>query len=261
MTDRRRPDPNRGVFETLLVAAGEPVELEAHLARLEASLATLFSAEPPAGVRELVVERSAGIELGRLRLTVVPQGGGLRHDVVAGEIDPAAFFPGAGNGAALRGLSLDGGLGPHKWADRTLLQPRADGAVPLLFDRGDEVLEAGWANVFAVRDGALCTPRADGRILPGIARQGAIDAARAAGVTVHEGSLGRAELLAADEVFLTNSVRGVTPARRLDGAALPEAGELSRLVGDALRRRWTSAPLATGARGHAAAPPPGLPVR
>jgi para-aminobenzoate synthetase/4-amino-4-deoxychorismate lyase len=260
MTDRRRPDPSQGIFETLLIAAGEPVELEAHLARLEGSLATLFDAGLPARARELVVERSAGIELGRLRLTVVPRGGGLHHEVVAGEIDPAVFFPGSG-GAALRGLTLDGGLGAHKWADRTLLEPAEDGAVPLLLDRGDEVLEAGSANVFAVRDGALCTPRADGRILPGIARLGAIEVARAAGATVHERRLGREELLAADEVFLTNAVRGVVPARSLDGGALPEAGEISRLVGDALRRRWTPAPVPAGAPGPATAPPPGPPVR
>jgi para-aminobenzoate synthetase/4-amino-4-deoxychorismate lyase len=273
MTERRRPDPSRGVFETLLVANGAPVEPEAHLARLAASLAALFGAELPAPARELIAERSAGIELGRVRLTAAPQGDGLRLDVVAAAIDPAVFFPERRGGVLLRGLTLDGGLGAHKWADRRLLetssaagepaglQATADGAAPLLLDRGEEVLEAGWANVFAVRDGALCTPRTDGRILPGIARAAAIEAARAAGLTVDERHLGRAELLAAEEVFLTNSVRGVVPARSLDGAALPGAGEVSRLVGDALRRRWTSAPAAAGAPGPAAAPPPGPPVR
>jgi branched-subunit amino acid aminotransferase/4-amino-4-deoxychorismate lyase len=40
--DRRRPDPQQGVFETLLVLNGRPIELDAHLARLEASLKALF---------------------------------------------------------------------------------------------------------------------------------------------------------------------------------------------------------------------------
>jgi para-aminobenzoate synthetase / 4-amino-4-deoxychorismate lyase len=261
MNIRRRPDPAHGVFETLLVVAGRPIELDAHMARLGASLETLFGPGLPAGARDLVLERSAGIDLGRLRLTVAPLDGGLGHDVVAREIDPALFFPAPQHGAELRGLPFAGGLGSHKWADRSPLQGAAPGPVPLLLDRGDEVLEAGWANVFAARDGALVTPRTDGRILPGIARAGAIEVARAAGIEVRELRLGRDELLAADEVFLTGSVRGVAPAGSLDGAALPEAGELSRLVGDALRRRWTSAPVAAAPPEHAAAPPPGPPAR
>jgi para-aminobenzoate synthetase/4-amino-4-deoxychorismate lyase len=256
-----RPDPSRGVFETLLVTAGQPVELKAHLDRLDGSLRALFDMKLPASARELVIERSAALGLGRLRLTVVPTDGRARYDVVAREIDAEILFPGWDDSADLRGHHLPGGLGAHKWADRSALPGSEDGTVPLLLDAGDEVLEAGWANVFASFDGALFTPRADGRILPGVARAGAIAVARAAGIEVRERRLNRDELLAADEVFLTGSVRGVAPARSLDGTALPETGELSRLVGDALRRRWTLDPAVAGAQALAAAPPPGPPAR
>ncbi len=130
-------------------------------------------------------------------------------------------------------------------------------ALPLLLDRDDEVLEASRANVFAVIGQALVTPAADGRILPGIARAGAIAAAHETGIEVIERPLARAELLAADEVFLTGSVRGVEPARSLDGASLPAAGALSRRVGARLRQRWLAAPVAAAAPAPAVAPSPG----
>lgn len=253
------PDRSQGLFETLLILAGEPVELDAHLGRLRAGLAALFGAEPAPGLPALVRERAAGIELGRMRIDAGPDGAlsALRTE----DVDPAAFFPAWERGAALRSHPCDGGLGPHKWADRRRLDETAGGPVCLLLDRGDEVLEAGRGNVFAAREGVLKTPALDGRILPGVARAGAIAAARGAGIPVAEGPLVRAELLAADEVFLTGSVRGVEPARSLDGEPLPQAGELSRRVAAGLRRRWLRDPGAGAAPAPAGAPPPGQLVR
>lgn len=258
MTIPPTPDRAHGLFETLLVIAGEPVALDAHLDRLACSLKTLFAATLPAGLAAEAAERARGLRLGRLRIAVAGTAGGAgaQATLATEEIDPADFFPAWKRGAKLRSTPYAGGLGCHKWADRRSLGGAA-GAVPLLLDRDDEVLEAGRANVFAARHGVLVTPVADGRILPGIARAGAIAAALAAGIEVIEGRLTRDELLTADEVFLTGSVRGVEPARSLDGAALPVAGELSRRVAGGLRRRWLAAPVAAGAPAPAAAPPLG----
>lgn len=256
------PDPAQGVFETLLVVAGEPVELGAHLDRLSSSLGALFGAAPPADLGNEVGERARGVRLGRLRIAIAPGSAGTRAVLAVENVDPADFFPARERGARLRSHVCDGGLGHHKWADRRLLDQIATGtAVPLLLDRGDEVLEASRANVFAAVGQTLITPAADGRILPGIARAGAIGAAREAGIEVLERPLQRAELLAADEVFLTGSVRGVEPARSLDGVPLPAAGGLSRRVGAGLRQRWLAAPVAAAAPAPAAAPSPGPPAR
>lgn len=259
MPSSPRPDPAQGVFETLLVVEGEPIELDAHMARLTASLKALFGAALPSGARDLVRERAEGLALGRLRLTVAPGGGDLTSAVVTAAVDPALVFP--SRGADLVELPLEGGLGSHKWADRSPLRGVAEGTVPLLLDRGDEVLEVGRANVFVSRGGGLMTPAADGRILPGIARSAAIEVAGAAGHEVLERRLYRDDLLDADEVFLTGSVRGVEPARSLAGAALPAAGALSRLVAAGLRRRWMGQSGAAGAPEPAGAPPRGRPAR
>ncbi len=261
MTANRHPDPARGIFETLLVVDGGPVELDAHLERLASSLGALYGAGLPGEACRLVVDRAAGLGLGRLRLSIAPADDCLSYDVETATVDPALLFPTPDRGADLRGLLLAGGLGAHKWADRSPLPPAAEGAGPLLLDEGEEVLEAGWANVFAARDGVLVTPPADGRILPGVARAGVIEVARAGGVEVQERRLGRAELLAADEVLLTGSVRGVQAARSLDGVPLGLAADLSRLVGDGLWRRWRAWPEPAAARAPAGAPPPGPLVR
>ena len=51
-----RPDPRAGVFETILVVEDRPVDLDAHLRRLGASVRALYGGEPP-DVRELVRDR------------------------------------------------------------------------------------------------------------------------------------------------------------------------------------------------------------
>ncbi len=252
------PDRARGLFETLLIAGGEPVELDAHLARLAGSLAELFGIGLPPGLGDDARERAGDLDLGRMRINVTPDG---TSTLVTEPVDPSDFFPGPERGAELRSLRCDGGLGPHKWADRSSLGDTRGRTVALLLDRGEEALEAARANVFAAVSETLFTPPLDGRILPGLARAGAIAAAAAAGIEVTERSLTRAELLAADEVFLTGSVRGVEPAATLDGEPLALTGELSRRVGDDLRRRWLRGPAASAAPAPAAAPPPGPPAR
>jgi para-aminobenzoate synthetase/4-amino-4-deoxychorismate lyase len=257
-----RPDPARGLFETLLVVEGEPVELEAHLERLAGGLEAVFGAELSASLGDQAAARANGLSLGRLRIDVaVAAGGGPRATMASEAVDSADVFPVWERGSELASALHPGGLGPFKWADRRALAEGRPGKLRLLLDRGDEVLEASRANLFAVFGAELATPRADGRILPGIARAGAIAAARDSGVETVERSLWRTELLTADEVFLTGSVRGVEPVRALDGTPLAGPGPLSRRVGEELRRRWFRAPLAAAAPAPAGEPRPGRPAR
>lgn len=260
MPEHSQPDPARGVFETLLVVTGRPVELDGHLARLGASLAELYGADLPGSVRELARSAAAGLRLGRLRLTAVPAGARVACASAVEALDPSLPFPPLDRGAALRSLPFAGGLGRHKWIDRSPL-PADTEEVPLLLDAGEEVLEASRANVFAAHDGVLSTPPPDGRILPGVTRAAAIAVARAAGLEVRERRLGREELLDADEVFLTNALRGVESARSLDGTGLPPGGELSRAVADGLRRRWRLRSAPVGAPEPAVWQPLGPPAR
>jgi len=234
-TNAWQPDPRKGVFETLLVVDGEPVELDAHLARLRRTLGEVYEADLPAESREELIAAAEGISLGRLRLTIVPGEDCLRHDLLAGGVVPEAVFP--ARGARLQSHQVKGGHGAHKWVDRRGMEHPDVGPGQLIRD-GDELLEAGWANLFAIREETLWTPPADGRILAGTARAAVLAIAAEEGIETREQPLYAADLPTAEETFLTNSIRGVEPATALDGAALPGSGPLSRRLADALRRRW-----------------------
>ncbi len=243
MSDLLWPDRAIGVLETLLVLDGWPVELEAHLQRLSESVRDLFDAELPADARELVLRDGAPLSLGRLRLTVAPgPGGDLRAETVTARVDPEDVFPSWERAIGLQPFVVPGGLGPHKWADRAGLawteSGEAVGSLPLVLDTGGEVLEASRANVFAVESGALVTPAADGRILSGVARARAIEAARALGLQVREQALALERLIAAGEAFLTGSVRGIEPVRSVGDAELGPPGEAVAELASTMRRAW-----------------------
>ena len=241
---RLRPDQRHGVIETFLIVDDRPVELDAHLARLATSVRALYGADPPDS-RDLVLSRARGGLLGRLRLTVAPLADGcLEAYAVAAAVESAAVFPTAESAVSLVTMTVDRGLGEHKWADRAVLE-RAEamgraGSVPLLVTEEGEVLEASRGNVFAVREGRLLTPPLDGRILPGVARGRVLEIADELGIEAEETPIGMDEMRSFDEVFLTGSVRGVEPVRALDGEDLQGDEQITSRLAAALRSRWFS---------------------
>jgi len=232
---RNHPDERLGVFETLLVRDGRPVELDAHLERLRSSLLALYDAPVPPGTELLVLDQARELTLGRLRLTVARnRRGTLAANVRVAPVEPAQVFPTFARAASLVRLVVPDGLGSHKWADRTIVEPvEATGSVPLILDGDDAVIEGSRANVFIVEGGELRTPPADGRLLAGIARRRLIEL-----VPVREEPISLDRLLAADEVFLTGSVRGVEPLRDFEGTRQWTEGTLTGVVSDHLRRHW-----------------------
>jgi para-aminobenzoate synthetase / 4-amino-4-deoxychorismate lyase len=246
----------------MLVLAGRVVELDAHIGRLTTSVEALYGNALPGQARAQVVDRAKEIEYGKLRLTVAPIRRSMRLDVTTSEVDPDSVFPTVERGASLRSHVVAGGLGEHKWADRDLLERIATDSpdeLPLLLDADGTVLEASRASVFAIDGERLLTPPTDGRILPSIARQQAIEVAAREGIETGEERLTLDDLRSA-EVFLTGSVRGVEPARLLDGTALVPPGEISGRLAAGLRRRWM-VPAGEPAAAVAAAPPSGPPER
>jgi para-aminobenzoate synthetase / 4-amino-4-deoxychorismate lyase len=201
-----RPDPALGVFETVLVRGGVPVDLRAHLARLERSVSTLYGMELPDDLRTRVLAAAAGAPLQRLRIVA-------RSDGVELDSEPLAAEP-APEPVVVAPAVLPGGLGAHKWRDRRLVEELAErvDAVPLIVDLDGDVLEAAYANVFVVEGTHLVTPPLDGRQLPGTvrARVLALHPAREERLTLDR-------IAGADELLLASSIRGIHPARLPDG--------------------------------------------
>jgi anthranilate/para-aminobenzoate synthase component I/branched-subunit amino acid aminotransferase/4-amino-4-deoxychorismate lyase len=237
--ERHRPDPAQGVFETLLVRDDEPIRAQAHLTRLAASVATLYDAELPAGLAENVADTAARAPASAaLRILARP----LRHGEVAVSLELAERrrrpLP-----IRLRAVTLPGGLGAHKWRDRRLLDAlAADGVTPLLLDADGTVLEAAWGNVFAVEDGTLLTPPADGRLLPGVTRAAILDAAQAAGLTPREAELPFERLARADAILLSSALAGAVVATCEANVAQPGACALAVRIASSLAAREPSAP-------------------
>ena len=221
-------DVSRGIFETLLVHDGHALDLDAHLARLDASVRSVYGTTVRAGLEEAVHRRIAGLQgRHRLRIDAVPHGDDVRVSMTASPLDsaPATW--------ALVPQVLPGGLGEHKWADRSRIVPA--GAEPLLLDADGSVLETERANVFAVLDDGLHTPALDGRLLPGTARARVVELALGLGIPVFQHRLRTADLAAATEVFATNALRGVVPVTSCEGVGAWAPGPLTPRLADAHR--------------------------
>ena len=202
-----RPDPALGVFETILVRGGAPVDLRAHLARLERSTEALFNAALPNDLETRIFAAAAAAPLQRIRVVAR---GAMSVEI---ETEPLAAEP-APEPVVLAPAVLPGGLGAHKWLDRRLLDELGEriDAVPLIVDLDGDVLEAAYANVFIVEGTHLVTPPLDGRQLPGTvrARVLALHPAREERLTLDR-------IASADELLLASSIRGIHPAQLVGG--------------------------------------------
>ena len=246
----RRPRPAAGVFSSLVVANGVTNGLDAHLARLRASARDLYGKDLPASLHADLAECLRQRPTGRLRVTVRPVGGPLQATV---EVVPLQL-PGSASratGITLKPVTVPGGIGGHKYRDRRLLGDLAaqagagHGEQVLLTDETGELLETDRANFFAVIDGVLLTPPADGRLLPGTMRAAVLHAARDHGILAGQKPLTLGELAEATEVFVTNAVIGALPVTAVETVTRAwEPGPVTAILANALATRVPDAPQA-----------------
>ncbi|MEX2197149.1 MAG: branched-chain amino acid transaminase [Thermoleophilaceae bacterium] len=100
----------------------------------------------------------------------------------------------------------------------------------ILLDDNGYVCEGTGENIFVVRDGRIVTPCQTNGILDGINRKSVMEIARDLGYELTERNLARAELLLADEIFLTGTAAELTPVREIDGIEIGPPGPVTREV-------------------------------
>ena len=217
-----------GVFETIRVVGGVPVELEAHVRRCLGACVSLGFETRRTDLLSRIADalrRSSSMTVGVLRVVVASVEVGRPIGQVVAWLAPISPSMAARRrGLEVRtlaatctpwsGLKVTSAVG-HRWAQR-----RTHPHEPLYVDETGHVLEGATWNVFALFDGTLVTPPCDGRILPGTARARLLRCAEALGCTPVERPLTLAALAEAKGVFATNALLPIAPIVRLDGLRL-----------------------------------------
>ncbi len=233
-----------GIFEGMRVYAGRLFRLDAHMTRFLTASKAIGLALPGGieAVREIVLEsvRAYGEDEAYVRLIATRGVGALGVDPTSCPeprlvclVDRVALYPleRLRRGIALATSSLrrppadalDPRVKSLNYLNNALakLEARKRGAdEALLLNACGMVAEASVANVFAHRGGVLLTPPPHDGALEGITRATLLDLAPGLGIPSAERTLGRFDLLGADEVFLCGSGAGLVPVRELDGQSI-----------------------------------------
>lgn len=227
------------VYEVIPVYTGYCYQLDAHIQRLQHSLAgiRLRVAHTAADWTELihsVVERNGGGDMS-VYLQVTRGSMPKRDHTMPQQPVPnvVAFCQArAATDPALLQHGIDAVImDDTRWRycsiKSTALLPNilmsdhahTNGAAEALLVRDGCVLEGTSSNVFAVIDGRIITPALRDEILPGITRGVILDLARQHDLPHAEtAALTVEQLRGADEIWITSSTREIYPVTRLDDA-------------------------------------------
>ncbi len=230
-----------GVFEGMRVYRRKLFRLDDHLARLEAAARALDLRIPGGlpGVRQVVLATARAFDRDEayLRLVISRGSGALGVDPTTCPsprlvclADEIRLYP---EDKLLAGISLvtsswrrpspdvlDPRVKSLNYLNNALakLEARQRGAdEALLLNAAGHIAEASVANLFVVRDGVLLTPPATDGALEGITRRSILELAGRDGLPAFERTLGRFDLFAAEEAFLTGSGARIVPVGSLDG--------------------------------------------
>ncbi len=100
-----------------------------------------------------------------------------------------------------------------------------------------EIIEGTMSNVFFVSENVLFTPSLAQAGVKGIVRRLVMQLAEQLSIPCQETSVNADRLLAADEIFITNSIIGLWPVKQLEPVRFTP-GPLTRQLQQAYRRLW-----------------------
>lgn len=212
-----------GLFETLKIRNGSILLKAFHFDRLFNGLRLLQidSRELSADFLEKNIlqlcERNHCLSAARIRLTIYR----AEH---TGVLIESFLLSSGDNGFNEEGWKID--IYPHaRKAMDALANLKSCSALPytmaalfakergeddsLLLNTGSALCESSIANVFLVKKGECFTPALHQGCVDGVMRRYLIEEIKMQGIPVHQTVLYEQDLLEADEVFLTNAIRGI----------------------------------------------------
>ena len=246
-----------GLFETIAVSNGQPVFLDRHLARLEAGCKRLHIPFP--GTELLSSEAQnlsaqSGKAVLKLILTRGSGGRGYRQpDVIKTtrvlSLHPYPDYPDSykmlgintrfcdtrlGLNPALAGIKhlnrLEQILARAEWTDPDLQEG-------IMLDMNNHVIEGTMTNLFYVKNNTLYTASLTLAGVAGIIRSIILALCADHGLAVIERSFTKDELLAADEIFVCNSIIGIWPVKQIATTRFPvgaKTRQLQTLLADSI---------------------------
>ena len=238
-----------GVFTSLPVRQSRPVLLGRHLARLQCDCQRLSIPFPG---RELLAREALGLARAgsngvlKIQITRGPGGRGYRPPAPASptrvlglhpspEYPPELWTEGVQVRFCRTRLSHNPGLAGIKHSNRLeQILARAEWDSDeiqegLMLDQEGHVTEGTMTNLFLAKSGRVATPKLDSCGVAGVVRALILEAAAEFGLAIEETRLRPEAIYQADELFLTNSVIGVWPVRRLEDRSFP-VGSVTREV-------------------------------
>lgn len=225
------------VFDTMLAVNGEPIHAALHFKRLEQDAETMGIALPY-DLKDIVRAARQVLQDSRLNETravvntIVSRGPAERglmpspHQdpqiIVTAKAAPESFPPVKAviarfvrrNEGSLLSQIKSANYGDNILAIQEAQEADANEAIML--NNAGHITCATTSNIFAVIGGRFYTPPLEDGVLNGVTRHLLMDR-----IDVIEKSLSEEDIIDADGLFLTNSVRGFVPITSLDGNPMP----------------------------------------
>ena len=221
-----------GVFETIRMREGKLLFIEDHYFRLMASMRILRMMIPMDFTPEYIVDQALrlaeerGFENGRLRLQIVRSGGGA-YTPNSNAIDWwMELDPLDAKDYVINEVGLKVELFKDHYVQPGLLSTlKSSNALPyvlgsiyakenqfdavLLVNDAKQLVEANYGNVFLVQGNVLRTAPLEDGALRGVFRKNVVEWAKDIKLEVQEASINPFDLQKADEVWITNTIRGI----------------------------------------------------
>jgi len=224
-----------GLFETIAITGGEPCLWKQHMARLKLGGRRLGINVPESNLLYSEILHEIGVNTRGVVKIILTRGEGTRgyrpatSSAATRVINFSSWpnYPDAasrdgvvaricntrmGSNSTLAGMKhlnrLEQVMARMEWQDHDI----AEG---LMLDGAGQVIEGTMSNLFMVKDGELLTPDLTNSGVAGVMRGLVIEIARDLNIPVKITDIRLPAMLQADGLFLTNSLIGVWPIRKI----------------------------------------------